>query len=259
MTSLHGRRVLVTGGTKGIGKGIAAAFAGAGADVVITGRDGDAAAAAAADVATAGGKVHGIAADVGDAADVRRMVADAVDLLDGLDVLCCNAGIFPEGRLSDLDATAVDEVLGVNLRGTILSVVAGLPALRESGRGRIVVTSSITGVHTGYPGWSHYAASKAGQLGFVKSAALELAADGITINALLPGNVRTEGVVELGQAYQDEMARSIPLGRLATIDEVGGAAVFLASDHASFITGQSLVIDGGQVLPESLDALAQAR
>jgi 3-oxoacyl-[acyl-carrier protein] reductase len=254
---MHGRRVLVTGGTKGIGRGIAAAFAGAGADVVVTGRDGGAAAAAAAGIAAAG-KVHGIAADVGDAADVPRMVAEAVQLLGGLDVLCCNAGIFPEGRLADLDAAAVDAVLGVNLRGTILSVVAALPALRESGRGRIVVTSSITGVHTGYPGWAHYAASKAGQLGFVKSAALELAPDGITINALLPGNVRTEGVVELGQSYQDGMARSIPLGRLAAVEEIGGAAVFLASDQASFITGQGLVIDGGQVLPESLDALVPA-
>jgi 3-oxoacyl-[acyl-carrier protein] reductase len=252
---MHGRRVLVTGGTKGIGRGIAAAFAAAGADVVITGRDGAAATTAAAELAAAG-KVHGIAADVGATADVPRMVAEAVQLLGGLDVLCCNAGIFPESRLADLDAAAVDEVLGVNLRGTILSVVEAIPALRESGRGRVVVTSSITGVHTGYAGWSHYAASKAGQLGFVKSAALELAPDGITINALLPGNVRTEGVVELGQAYQDEMAGSIPMGRLATVDEIGGAAVFLASDQASFITGQGLVIDGGQVLPESLGAMA---
>lgn len=255
LTSMSGRKVLVTGGTKGIGKGIAMAFANAGADVVITGRDGNGAAAAAAAMDGTRGRVHGIAADVGQSEEVREMVDEAVGLLDGLDVLCCNAGIFPEASLAKLTASAIDDVLDVNLRGTILSVVAGLPALKKSSSGRVIVTSSITGPHTGFPGWAHYAASKAGQLGFVRSAALELAVDRITINALLPGNVLTEGVADLGQDYIETMVRSIPLGRLATIHEIGGVAVFLASDQASFITGQTLVIDGGQLLPESAEAL----
>ncbi|WP_406265532.1 3-oxoacyl-ACP reductase FabG [Nocardia sp. NBC_00881] len=253
MTAMHGRRVLVTGASKGIGKGIATEFARAGAHVVITGRHREALETTETGIRDAtGGTVTGIVADVADPDDIRRSARDAEQILGGIDVLCCNAGIFPGRPLVELTAEDIDAVLNVNLRGTILTVVACLDALKRSGRGRVVVTSSITGAITGYPGWSHYAASKAGQLGFVRSAALELAADGITINAVLPGNVLTEGVEELGQAYVDEMARTIPLGRLATIDEIGQAALFLASDQAGYITGQTLVVDGGQVLPESL-------
>jgi 3-oxoacyl-[acyl-carrier protein] reductase len=127
--------------------------------------------------------------------------------------------------------------------------------LKQSGRGRIVVTSSITGPITGYPGWAHYGASKAGQLGFVRTAAIELAASGITINAIMPGNIKTEGLDGLGEDYLATMAASIPLKRLGTIEDIANGALFFASDEAGYITGQTLVIDGGQVLPESLAAL----
>jgi 3-oxoacyl-[acyl-carrier protein] reductase len=137
----------------------------------------------------------------------------------------------------------------------VFAVQACLPALTESGRGRIVVTSSITGPTTGYPGWSHYGASKAAQLGFIRTAAMELAPKKITINAVLPGNVITEGLEDLGQDYLDAMAASIPLGRLGSTDDIGNAALFLASAEAGYITGQTLVVDGGQVLPESMEAL----
>jgi 3-oxoacyl-[acyl-carrier protein] reductase len=134
-------------------------------------------------------------------------------------------------------------------------VQACLPALAASGRGRVILTSSITGPITGFPGWSHYGASKAGQLGFVRTAAIELAASGITINAVLPGNIVTEGLGELGPGYQAQMAASIPLRRLGTVEEIGHTALFLATDEAGYITGQTIVVDGGQVLPESLAAL----
>jgi 3-oxoacyl-[acyl-carrier protein] reductase len=145
--------------------------------------------------------------------------------------------------------------MGINLRGTFLAVKACLPALTTTGRGRIVVTSSITGPITGYPGWSHYGASKAGQLGFVRTAAIELAAAGITINAILPGNIATEGLISLGPDYMAMMANSIPMKRLGSVEDIANAALFFATGEAGYITGQTLVIDGGQVLPESLAAL----
>ena len=132
---------------------------------------------------------------------------------------------------------------------------ACLPELPRSGHGRVVLTSSITGPITGFPGWSHYGASKAGQLGFLRTAAIELAASGITINAVLPGNIVTEGLDELGEEYNAQMAASIPLRRLGTVEEIGYAALFFATDEAGYITGQTIVVDGGQVLPESLAAL----
>ena len=119
----------------------------------------------------------------------------------------------------------------------------------------MVITSSITGPYTGYPGWSHYGASKAAQLGFMRSAALELAPDKITVNALLCGNVLTDGLREMGEDYLVSMARSVPLGFLGSPDDIGAAAAFLATDEARWITGHSLIVDGGQILPESADAL----
>lgn len=255
-TSLAGSSVVVTGASKGIGKGIASVFAGIGANVLIASRDAAAGQAAAEELAELGaGTVSAVAADVSDPADCERIAETAVARHGGIDVLCANAGIFPEGRLADLTAADIDAVLGTNLKGTMLSVRACLPALRDSGRGRVVITSSITGPSTGYPGWTHYGASKAGQLGFMRTAALELAPDGITVNAVLPGNVLTEGLTDLGQDYLDQMSSSIPLKRLGSVEDIGFAALFLASREAAYITGHALVVDGGQVLPESLMAL----
>jgi 3-oxoacyl-[acyl-carrier protein] reductase len=251
-TSIAGRSVVVTGGSRGIGKGIASVFARAGARVLITGRD-EAGAKAAAEESGAAGYVL---ADVGVKADCERVAAAAAERLGGLDVLCANAGIFPDARLADMTEEDIDRVLGTNLKGTILSVQACLPLLAASGHGRVILTSSITGPITGYPGWTHYGASKAGQLGFMRTAAIELAASGITVNAVLPGNVRTEGLESLGDDYIAGMNAAIPMKRLGTVDEIGYAALFFATDEAAYITGQTIVVDGGQVLPESPDAVS---
>ena len=127
--------------------------------------------------------------------------------------------------------------------------------MKAARRGRIVLTSSITGPITGFPGWSHYGASKAGQLGFMRTAAIELAPWNITVNAVMPGNIRTEGLDGLGAEYIASMEASIPQKRLGSVADIGNAALFFASEEAGYITGQTLVIDGGQILPESLTAL----
>ncbi|ORV85474.1 3-oxoacyl-ACP reductase FabG [Mycolicibacterium iranicum] len=254
--SLHGRSAIVTGGSKGIGRGIAETFARAGVNVVITGRTQADIDATTADLADAPGSVTGIAADVTSPEDCRRVVATAVERNGGLDIVCANAGIFPSARLQDLTPDDLEQVMGVNFKGTVYIVQAALEPLAASGHGRVIITSSITGPITGYPGWSHYGASKAAQLGFLRTAAIELAPKKITVNAVLPGNIITEGMLEMGQAYIDQTAAVIPAGKLGAVADIGNAALFFATDEAAYITGQSLVVDGGQILPESPEALA---
>ena len=254
-TSIAGRSVIVTGGSRGIGCGIARVFAVKGAQVLVVGRDLAQAEAAAVAIRAEGGSASGFAANVADPADVDRMAAAAVERHGGIDILCANAGIYPAARLLEITLEHWNEVLSTNLAGAFLSVRACTPALASSGRGRIVITSSITGPITGYPGWAHYGASKAGQLGFMRTAALELTPHRITINAVMPGNVRTEGLDGLGDEYLEKMTASVPQRRLGSVEDIAYAALFFASDEAGYITGQTLVVDGGQVLPESLMAL----
>ncbi len=257
MFALDNKNVLVTGGTKGIGFGIAAVFATAGANVAI-------AAISAADLDAAVGRLQGlgsesvlgVAADVTDPVSCQAMAASVTTAFGGIDVLCANAGIFPEAPLATMTPEDLSYVLDVNIKGTVYSVQACLDALKSSAAGRVVITSSITGPVTGFKGWSHYGASKAAQLGFMRTAAIELAPSKITVNAVLPGNILTEGLVEMGEDYLNGMARGIPAGALGKPADFGHLAAFLASDEAGYITGQSIVVDGGQILPESLDALA---
>jgi 3-oxoacyl-[acyl-carrier protein] reductase len=254
--SLQGRSAIVTGASKGIGRGIAETFAAAGINVVITARTQADVDATVAALDGHPGQVSGLSADVSKPDDCKRAVDAAVKWYDGVDIVCANAGIFPSGRIEDLTPDGIEQVLAVNFKGTVFIVQAALDALTASGHGRIVVTSSITGPITGFPGWSHYGASKAAQLGFIRTAAMELAPKQITINAVLPGNIVTDGLIEMGQEYLDQMASSIPAGRLGTAADIGNAALFFATDEASYITGQTLVVDGGQILPESQEALA---
>ncbi len=251
-TPLTGRTVLVTGGTKGIGKGIARVFAGAGANVVVVGRDRERGEAAADELGAAY-----VAADVGRAEDCERMAAETVERFGGIDVLCANAGVFPDAKLEEMTEDDIDAIFATNVKGTMLSVKACMGALERSGHGRVVLTSSITGPITGYPGWCHYGATKAAQLGFLRTAAIELAAKGITINAVMPGNIETEGLDELGPEYREKMESSIPQRKLGKVEDIGYAALFLATDEAGYITGQTIVVDGGQVLPESIMALEE--
>lgn len=255
-TSITGRSVIVTGGTKGIGKGIARVMAKAGADVMITGRNQDDAERTVAELASLGtGRAAYVIGDVSSRAACDAMAAAAIESFGGIDIVCANAGIFPAAHLADMSEADLDLVLDTNVKGTILTVQACLPALIASGRGRVILTSSITGPITGSPGWSHYGASKAAQLGFMRTAAIELAPHGITVNAVLPGNIATEGLADLGPEYRRSMEVSIPQGRLGEVEDIGYAALFFATDEAAYVTGQAIAVDGGQVLPESLAAL----
>ena len=252
LTSISGRVVVVTGASKGIGKGIARVFAREGARVLVVSRNADEAAACAAEL---GAGALPCAANVSDWDACQQMARTAADAFGGIDILCANAGIFPQTRIEDMDPAEWDAVLGTNLRSGFLTLKACLPWLKRSDQGRVVLTSSITGPVTGFSGWSHYGASKAGQLGFMRTAALELARYRITINAVLPGNVITEGLARLGEDYLKTMAVSIPLKTLGTVEDIGHAALFFASKEAAYITGQTLIVDGGQTVPESLEAL----
>ena len=258
-TSLSGRTAIVTGASRGIGRAIALRFGEIGCNVLVAARTRADVEKVAAEIAEVGGTASATEADVSVSEDARRMAETAVHRYGGIDFLCANAGIFPASRLDRMTVDEFDQVMSVNLRGAFLSVTACLPAMRARGKGRIVLTSSITGPITGYPGWAHYGASKAGQLGFMRTAAIELAPFNITINAVMPGNIRTEGLADLGADYIANMEGSIPAGRLGSGADIANAALFFCSDEAGYITGQTLVVDGGQVLPESPMALEEMR
>ena len=258
LTSVEGRSVIVTGSSKGIGKGIATVFANQGARVLIVARGLSDAEATAAEIRESGGTASAFSADVTKFEELDAMAATATERHGGIDVLCCNAGIFPQSHLENMSSDEWDLVLGTNLKGTFLAIKSCLPYLKKSSCGRIILTSSITGPITGYPGWTHYGASKSGQLGFMKTACMEFAKYGITINAVMPGNIITEGLMGLGEDYLETMAASIPLKRLGSVTDIGNAALFFASDEAGYITGQTIVVDGGQTIPESVEALEEA-
>ncbi len=258
LTSVEGRSVVVTGASKGIGKGIASVFANHGARVLIVARGIEDAEATAQELRDAGGTASAFSADVTNSESMDAMAAAAAERHGGIDVLCSNAGIFPQNHLENMSADEWDLVLGTNLKGTFLAIKSCLPHLKNSDGGRIILTSSITGPITGYPGWTHYGASKSGQLGFMKTACMEFAKYGITVNAVMPGNIITEGLQGLGEDYLETMAASIPLKRLGSVEDIGNAALFFASKEAGYITGQTIVVDGGQTIPESVEALEEA-
>jgi len=181
-------------------------------------------------------------------AEVLR--GEALDRWGRIDILAANAGIYPHILLRDLTPGDFDHIMAVNVRGAMLAMQACLPQMLSQGYGRIVLTSSITGSVVGQPGYAHYGATKAALVGLMRSAALEVARSGVTINAVLPGNIRTPGFDELGPEHEKSMLGAIPLGRVGEPEDVGWAVRFLASPEAGYITGQTLIIDGGQVLPE---------
>lgn len=248
--TLQDKVAIVTGASAGIGRGIAQVFAERGARLVLASRGEASGRAAVEELRARGASAIHVACDVAQKSDAQAMAQAALSAFGRIDILVCNAGIFWEQTLDEMSEDDWDRAHNTNLKGTFLCVQAVLPAMKEQRSGRIVLTSSITGPITGMSGFAHYGATKAGQNGFARSAALELAPFGITINAVMPGNILTEGLADLGQEYLETMTRAIPMGRLGEPRDIGSAMAFFASEDARWITGQTLVVDGGQILPE---------
>ncbi len=240
------RVAVVIGAARGIGAGIAQRLAEEGARLVIGDTRADLGEATAARL---GGRF--VRCDVSEAADVQAIVDHAVATHGRLDIMVQNAGIFPMHDLVDIPVAEWDRVLAVNLRGCFLAAQAAIRVMRPQRYGRVVLTSSITGPRVVPPQHAHYAASKAGINGLIRAAALENATFGITVNGVEPGNILTEAIeAERSPAYIAEMAASIPMGELGTPRDIGNAVLFLASDEARYITGTTIIVDGGQLLPE---------
>jgi 3-oxoacyl-[acyl-carrier protein] reductase len=248
MQSLTDQVAVVTGAARGIGRGIAAVLEAEGARVVIADID---AAAAEQTAAELGEGTIAIATDVTDRASVDALAASALAAFGRIDILAANAGIYPSTGLLAIDDALWDRVMDINVKGALHAVQACTPAMLARRYGRIVLTSSITGPVTGQVGFAHYGASKAAMLGLMRSAAVELATGGVTVNAVMPGNIETPGLAETSEEHQRLMFSSIPMGRFGTAEEVGWVVRFLASPEAAYVTGQTLIVDGGQVLPEA--------
>lgn len=247
---LKGRCAIVTGAAQGIGRAIASALAAQGANLVLADLK-EAGRAAAAEITAAGGNCEFVRADVGDAQGVAEVVETAVRRFGGVDILCPNAAVFRRSLVVDMSEAEWDMVVNGDLKSVFLIVKACLPGMMARRRGRIVVTGSITGARVGQTHIAHYGAAKAGIVGFARCVALEVAAYGISINVVEPGNIMTEAmaaVPEMHQSYLDH----IPMDRMGAPADVAAAVAFLASEAAGYITGQSLVVDGGQILPENL-------
>jgi len=242
---------IVAGGTKGLGAAIAQRMAAEGAKVLISGRDAAAGDALASAINRDGGTAIFRQADIADPASAAALVAAALERWSALHILAYNAGIFPMSPLAGMPLEEWDRTMAVNLRGAMLAVKACLPEMTRNRYGRIVLTSSITGPRVGDSGWTHYAASKGGLNGFMHAAAVELGPLGITINAVEPGNIYNSAGQDAFSAARRKIVPSvIPLGRIGEPDDIAWAAVYLASDEAKYVTGQSLIVDGGQILPE---------
>jgi NAD(P)-dependent dehydrogenase (short-subunit alcohol dehydrogenase family) len=244
---LDGRRALVTGGGKGLGRVIAQALAEAGAEVAVASRDLAACEAAAGEIGAATARrTLAFAADVAKAADVERLLREVKTSLGPIDILVNNAGVNIRGAAEELSEADWDTVIDVNLKAPFLCARGVVPEMRQRGFGRIINLGSIMGV-VALPGRAPYASAKAGVINLTRVLALECAASGVTVNALCPGPFGTEMNRSLlsDPAKYKAFVEKVPMGRWGELHEIMGAAVFLASDAASFVTGSALFVDGG--------------
>ena len=246
--NLTGKVALVTGASRGIGQATAIELAKAGADVVVNFIGNEAVAQETVEkIEALGRKAIKIKANVGDADDVQAMVDEAIATFGHIDILVNNAGITRDGLLIRMKDSDWDEVLNINLKGVYLVTKAVAKLMVKQRAGRIINMTSVSGV-TGNVGQANYAAAKAGVIGFTKTCAKELAARGITVNAVAPGFIETAMTDVLPEKIKEGIAATVPLGRMGQPEEIAGVVTFLASDFASYITGQVLNVDGGMVM-----------
>ena len=252
IVDLSEKVAIVTGSGQGIGEGIARLFAKAGAKVVIATRS-EANGRAVADSILETGAVAWLnQTDIGRRSEVKRVVAQTVARFGRLDIVVHNAAVYPVIAIEQLSDEDLDRTLAVNLKAGFWLIQEALPHLRKRGGGRFLFTSSVTGPNVAMPGTAHYAASKGGMNGLIRTAALEYARQNITVNGVEPGYILTPAMEALGGPEAlTQMASQIPLGKLGNPVDIANAMLFLASDAAAYITGQTIVVDGGSTLPES--------
>ena len=259
LLNLQGRAAIVTGGGKGIGKGIAYRLAEAGAKVLIADMDEASAQRTAQELTDKGWTAESIAVDVSNESDVQRMISTCQEQLGSVDILVNNAGIYPPAPVADMTEDAFERVMHVNLRSVFLTTKHASEVMKQQKSGRIINITSVDALHPSMVGLAHYDASKHGMWGFTKNSALELAPYHIWVNAIAPGGIQTPGV-EAMQAGSPASADAdpkqmverflskIPMHRMGEPDEIGTVALFLASPMSSYMTGEQIVVDGGVLL-----------
>ena len=249
---LENHVAIVTGAAQGVGEGVAHVLAEHGAKVVVADIRRDGGEGTATALREAGYDAIFSAVDLADDDSMCKLVADTADHYGRIDILANVAGIYPVDMIEGMSTEQWDKVLRVNLTAPFVLTRECAPHMKKLGRGRIIVTSSITGNYTAYPGMSHYAATKAGVTGFIRAAATEFAPYKITVNSIDPGGMLTPGLKQLCTPQDiDVIAKQTPLQRIGVPRDVGNLYAFLASDDAEYITGTSIRCDGGMALPES--------
>jgi 3-oxoacyl-[acyl-carrier protein] reductase len=244
MFDLTGKKALVTGATGGIGEAIARAFHGAGASVVLSGRRQDKLDALAADL---GDRVATLTCDLGNKEQVATLVDQAAEKFGGLDILVANAGITKDNLALRMTEDDFDEVINVNLRATFTLNKAAFKKMMKNRFGRIINIASVVGV-SGNPGQANYVASKAGMIGMTKSFAAESASRGITANCIAPGFIRTDMTGVLTDDQKTKIAATIPKGDMGSPEDIAAAALYLASNEAGYVTGQTIHVNGGMLM-----------
>jgi len=247
MFSLSNKVAIVTGASRGIGKVIAQIFANAGAHVICVARSEDAIKSLANEINSDGGLASHFACDISDGEAFSNLISTTAKEHGKLDILINNAGVTRDSLLMRMKEDQWDEVLNINLKGAFHGMKAAIRPMVKNRSGRIINITSIVGL-TGNPGQSNYAASKAGLIGMSQSVAKEVATRGITVNCIAPGWIGTDMTDELSDEVKEQFLSRIPASRIGAPEDIAHAALFLASDEASYITGQTITVDGGRVI-----------
>lgn len=245
---LHGQVAIVTGGARGIGKSISLTLAQAGAKVLVNYNHSDSKAQELVNtIIGEGGEAVAVKGDVSSNSTAEELIKQALDNFGKVDILFNNAGITRDNLLIRMKEEEWDHVINTNLKGMFLTTKAVLKPMLKQRSGRIINISSVIGL-IGNPGQTNYGAAKAGVIGFTRSVAKEVAGRNILVNAIAPGYIATDMTNKLPENLKETILSNIPLGRIGTAEEVAQVALFLASPAASYITGQTIVVDGGMVM-----------
>ena len=247
MFDLNNKVAIITGASQGIGRTIALVFAKSGVNVICIARSESKIKELCLEITDQGGQASPIACDVGDGDAYANAIKSVANEYGKLDILINNAGITRDALLMRMNDTQWDEVLNTNLKGAFHGMKSAIRPMMKNKYGRIINITSIVGL-TGNPGQANYAASKAGLIGMTQSIAKEVGTRGITVNCIAPGWIDTEMTVDLPENSKKDLLDRIPIGKIGKPEDIAHAAVFLASDEASYITGQTITVDGGRVI-----------